>query len=235
MTDTVELKPCFCGGIDIKILHHGLPGIKPGVMCMDCKASAISIDAWNTRTAPVVKPLPWRDSYGVMRADTEIGTYYLRGSYVDLRMQDRSLMAGNSTPELVAQADYEKRTLSTLELTAPDADAIRNKALELSVEWMPRGIGSNWEIPDLKTGIVYDGCHPDLSGFVKTKADAHLACAIFNGNAHLDFRPAEPNWIQVKVSCNVLTLAYLEEAVRDNDCILTSSIVTRALKTGEDG
>lgn len=64
--------------------------------------------------------------------------------------------------------------------------------------WQPRGIGSNGGWPCLVTGnFVPFG--PDLSGFVASKEDGEAVVEMFGGNAKLDFRPSEPNWIQVKV------------------------------------
>ncbi len=99
------------------------------------------------------------------------------------------------------------------------------------VQWQPRGIGSNWNIPDIETGIVDDVLKTDLSGFVSSKAEAHIAMALFDGNAFLDFRPYEPQWIQVKVSGRKEVLVALDTLVRNNGCILTKEIVLKALRT----
>jgi hypothetical protein len=64
--------------------------------------------------------------------------------------------------------------------------------------WQPRGIGSNGGWPSLVTGdFVPFG--PDLSGFVVSKEDGKAVVEMFGGNAKLDFRDFEPDWIQVKV------------------------------------
>lgn len=96
---------------------------------------------------------------------------------------------------------------------------------KLSVRWRPRGIGNNFEIPDLVTGEIKPGCVSDISGFVSSQADAYLAAAIFKGHAYIDFRPSEPNWIQVKVSTDHYRLENLYRLVRENGNILTEDIV----------
>jgi hypothetical protein len=66
---------------------------------------------------PVVKPLEWRDSYGVLRAETPFGDYKITGKIlrmpgtVSVEMVCENQEAGKD----VAQADYEKRTLFALE------------------------------------------------------------------------------------------------------------------------
>lgn len=73
--------------------------------------------------------------------------------------------------------------------------------------WGPRGIG----------GSAYDcfvcGCRAetyrqngkyfaaDIAGFVRSKEAGQRVVDMFDGLAYLDFRPSEPNWIQVKVGC----------------------------------
>lgn len=99
----------------------------------------------------------------------------------------------------------------------------------LSVRWSPRGVGYGGGYADLVTGEPNEG-GPDLSGFVRSKAEGHLACAIFGGNAFLDWRAFEPRWIQVKVTCAdrgvLLRLCQLVDA---NNSILTPAIVRQAL------
>lgn len=103
-----------------------------------------------------------------------------------------------------------------------------------SVYWNPRGIGSNWNIPDLRTGECDGKLHPDCSGFVKSKSDGEKAVRIFGHNAFLDYRPSEPNWVQVKVSCDEKTLGILYELVRANNQIVTRAIVRQALREGSE-
>ncbi|WP_327211256.1 hypothetical protein [Rhizobium leguminosarum] len=101
--------------------------------------------------------------------------------------------------------------------------------LEPWVRWSPRGIGSNWNIPDLVTGVADGELHPDMSGFVGSKEEGELAVAIFGGRAFLDFRPSEPNWIQVKVSAEEAVLERLYDLVRSNENRLTRAIVAQAV------
>lgn len=100
---------------------------------------------------------------------------------------------------------------------------------ELEVRWSPRGIGRGFSGIDLRTGLEPDGYLYDLSGFVRTKGDGHLVVALFGDRAYLDYRPSEPDWIQVKICADQETLRKIETAVYENDCILTLKIVREAL------
>jgi hypothetical protein len=101
--------------------------------------------------------------------------------------------------------------------------------LEPWVRWSPRGIGSNWNIPDLVTGVTDGELHPDMSGFVGSKEEGELALSIFGGRAFLDYRPSEPNWVQVKVSAEEAVLKRLYDLVRTNENRLTRTIVAEAV------
>jgi hypothetical protein len=103
----------------------------------------------------------------------------------------------------------------------------------LCVQWSPRGVGSNWNIPDLVTGLDDGKLHPDMSGFVKSKAEGQLAVVIFGDRARLDYRESEPNWIQVKVSAQEEVLYELEKLVRENNGLLTPDIVNKAKRKDE--
>lgn len=67
-----------------------------------------------------VKPLVWRDSYSVIRADTEFGNYQTSASGKILTlgvapMSPQTVCANLDDAKAAAQADYERRILSALE------------------------------------------------------------------------------------------------------------------------
>lgn len=80
------------------------------------------------------------------------------------------------------------------------------------IRWRIRGIGNGGGFPSLVTGKVVTG--PDMSGFVRCRADAYAIADIlaqpdpekswghenrFLDRCHIDFRTFEPNWLQLKV------------------------------------
>jgi hypothetical protein len=67
-----------------------------------------------------VKPLEWRDSYGVLRADTEFGSYLISASGKILTlgvapMSPQMVCANLDDAKAAAQADYERRIKDALE------------------------------------------------------------------------------------------------------------------------
>lgn len=51
----------------------------------------------------------------------------------------------------------------------------------------------------------------NLSGFVTSKEDGEAIVAMFSAGARLDYRPSEPNWIQVKVGACEAHIKHLQE------------------------
>lgn len=70
-------------------------------------------------------------------------------------------------------------------------------AIDQPIEWHLRGIGREGGV-SIMTGEVVSLGH-NLSGMVKTREDGELIVDLFKGLVKLDYRPHEPNWIQVKV------------------------------------
>ena len=64
--------------------------------------------------------------------------------------------------------------------------------------WRARGVGSNGGWKSLVTGEFVE-FGPDISGFVSSKEAGERIVDLLDGRAYLDFRPFEPNWIQVKL------------------------------------
>ncbi len=88
-------------------------------------------------------------------------------------------------------------------------DKERGKSLYFS----SRGLGSDWGtcfICEESEKIL----RTNIAAFVKSKEEGETILSWFNGKARLDFRPSEPNWIQMKVcACekHIHNLEYLSE------------------------
>lgn len=78
----------------------------------------------------IVKPLEWRDSYGVMRAETPFGDYMITEKVLRTPGTCRSEMVCDD-PTVTAQADYARRILTDLNLDALLAAAVR-EGLEMA-------------------------------------------------------------------------------------------------------
>lgn len=129
----------------------------------------------------------------------------------------------SSLAALLEDNDHDGRTVLRAMLD-PDLE---------SVSWRPRGIGSNWDIPDLVTGQTSRELRPDCSGFVSSRAEGEVAVRLFKGRAHLDWRSYEPQWCQVKVSADYHVLSKLIELVTANNNMLTTAIVDQAIAEAE--
>lgn len=84
---------------------------------------------------------------------------------------------------------------------------------DVSEEFSPRGIGNNW----LKCFVCGEGggdkVQSDMAAFVQDKESGQRVVAMFAGIeslAVLDFRPHEPDWVQVKVGACEQHLPQLE-------------------------
>lgn len=76
------------------------------------------------------------------------------------------------------------------------------------------------------------GCGDDVSGFVESKEQGEALVAMIGHGARLDFRPSEPNWIQVKMVVEFGYKPYLEnfiDAVAANGNMVTPELVTEWL------
>ena len=87
----------------------------------------------------VVKPLEWLDSYGVIRADTEFGSYQIsaNGKVLTLGvapLSPQKVCANLDDAKAAAEADHERRVLSRL-TTAPAMDV--QQAARVLLDYMP--------------------------------------------------------------------------------------------------
>lgn len=85
--------------------------------------------------------------------------------------------------------------------------------MEDSYLFRPRGIGANWLrcfiCGSVNNGVLrgdnvhYSGaCQPDMASFVKDLLEGLLVQALFVDmglHCYLDYRPSEPNWVQLKL------------------------------------
>ncbi len=69
-----------------------------------------------------------------------------------------------------------------------------------SLFFRPRGIGSECLDTCFVTGQPLTSMvPPNLAAFVHSKEEGETIVGWFGGHARLDYRPSEPNWVQVKV------------------------------------
>lgn len=103
----------------------------------------------------------------------------------------------------------------------------KNNAISYSI----RGIGSdncNCFICGGERGLV-----SNISGYVNSKADGEKVVALFNGNAFLDYREREPNYIQVKIGAckkHKVNLTVLSDLLCERGMIF-ADLIERAKET----
>lgn len=133
-----DLLPCpFCGG-NAKANENDI-GETFSVECDYCAAEADTVALWNTRPQleavnPVtVKPLPWRDSYGVLRADLPGGTWMIKGKIGEFSKSSFSMMLGDD-PKAEIQAKHNEFVESLVEPSAiQPADVIKVSVLTMAL------------------------------------------------------------------------------------------------------
>jgi len=130
-----ELKPCpFCGGVPY-LANVAMAGCSY-VVCTDCRMQSDDgsrnrvVNKWNTRAAPKVKPLVWKNPFCTEgSAAVSFGIYYfmwdeeVQSLYGSLELGecenpiilDPSNCASAQEVMAVCQADYERRILDALE------------------------------------------------------------------------------------------------------------------------
>ncbi|QIG71122.1 hypothetical protein EVB32_015 [Rhizobium phage RHph_TM39] len=76
-----------------------------------------------------------------------------------------------------------------------------SKAVSAPAYWHARGIGYEWNLPCLVTGVHdKNALMENISGFVSTREEGYrVVNMFFGGRARLDVRKHEPNYLQVKV------------------------------------
>lgn len=100
-----------------------------------------------------------------------------------------------------------------------------NQVRGQSLYFAPRGIGTD-NCPGCfvcGTRVLGGGrAMSNISAFVKSKEEGETIVQWFTGVARLDFRPSEPNWIQVKVGVcgnHEPELAILQKTTGSYNCI----------------
>lgn len=96
--------------------------------------------------------------------------------------------------------------------------------------WKPRGIGSDYGLRCFVTGAERD-LMPNISGFVTSKESGERVVAMFGGLARLDFRPSEPNWIQVKVGALPEHMSALQDLYRY--AVISGRVTPKAIEAAK--
>lgn len=78
------------------------------------------------------------------------------------------------------------------------------------VRWFPRGLGSDHSPGCFCCPYSKPDLYGNVSAFVGSKEDGERAVEIIGHGARLDYRPHEPQWIQVKVGACARHLWALE-------------------------
>ncbi len=94
-----------------------------------------------------------------------------------------------------------------------------------------RGIGSEYGLTCLVTG-EQKGLMDNISAFVVSRLEGERAVRMLKGRPFLDYRPHEPDWIQVKVGViheHRLVLTRLHEGTTALNGILTPQLLKWAL------
>ncbi len=70
-------------------------------------------------------------------------------------------------------------------------------------KFFSRGIGKEWELPCFVTGAPPESewdMKQTLSAFVESRESGERIVRMFNGLARVDYRPRDPDWVEVKVA-----------------------------------
>lgn len=89
-----------------------------------------------------------------------------------------------------------------------------------------RGIGRDWTHGCFICGGDASGIYNNISAFVKSKESGEKVVSMFERGAKLDYRPSEPNWIQVKIgACD----GHLGNLLKLNTFTQAEGIITKAM------
>jgi hypothetical protein len=98
-----------------------------------------------------------------------------------------------------------------------------------------RGTGAEWLKECFVCGKASEDILDNIAAFVKSKEDGEkIVSEFFHGRAKLDFRPHEPNWIQVKVgTCmkHYSNLEFLHVRTRGQGGVIRACDVQDAINT----
>jgi hypothetical protein len=101
-------------------------------------------------------------------------------------------------------------------------------------QFSSRGIGQEWNLHCFVTGTPPKGdvdLKPNIAAFVESRQAGERVVAMFNGLARLDYRPHEPNWIQVKVGVlpeHIDALRELDRLTREGGDVISPEIIAQA-------
>ncbi len=97
-----------------------------------------------------------------------------------------------------------------------------------------RGIGKEWKLACFVTGTSLeseDELKSNIAAFVESREAGQRVVDMFSGLARLDYRPSEPNWIQVKIGAakgHEEALETLHRLVRENDNVISPELIAEA-------
>lgn len=129
--------------------------------------------------------------------------------------------------------EEEKASRLRLFLNDRYMQALREYYLEEKIEhilFTPRQIGSNW-LPCFICPTDSDGLKDDFASFVKSRADGEKAVEWFRSYGlitTLDYRPSEPDWVQVKTAAcdqHKYHLRYLRSMIQTNGNVLSKGML----------
>ena len=149
---------------------------------------------WNDRAdispaAVTVKPLPWRESYGVTRADTDIGTWYLKGKIAEFSKQPFSMVVGDD-PKADVQAHHEKMLNGLVNVT-PAPVAGWREGNEQAAELVENFTNAKHVAQDIK-----DGFFPEQSPVREAMARAIREMSAPGEQHDANFQQRVAPWMQ---------------------------------------
>jgi hypothetical protein len=147
------------------------------------------------------------------------------------------------TTNTEAQERFEPRGIGSNCLACFVCDGIKDGYTKLDAETRePAGE----QVPSERTddGVHYRGHgyhsnQPDMAAFVDSKEAGERVVGMFQqqgSRAFLDFRPSEPNWVQVKIGAcddHLPNLEGLQTLVHETDGMITPTMIAASLAPPE--
>lgn len=207
-------------------------------------ADYITGETWLTEEKYLeVHPMLQRVARAIKNAKhTHRGNNWGRSEYSDRSDRPEVLYEGVLSAEDIAAFDnyvprgeYGVHSIESVSIhrVVHSVDLLREPVAS-GIKWRPRGIGiGQGNKVCAITGEPLQGFYGyDASGFVESREDGQALADMFKGRAYLDYRPSEPNWIQVKVAVeqtaeNEQRLGMFVSAVRANDNVITPALLTK--------
>ncbi len=130
---------------------------------------------------------------------------------------------------------YRPRPIGSNWLSCFICEGKKNGVSDIDNEGEPTGeiVQSRLDKDGVHYGGGYHSCQPDMSAYVDNKKSGEHVVGMFETEgckAFLDFRPSEPNYVQVKVGACEKHLPNLEELQRlaSQHNVITREIIREA-------